>query len=44
MDYISFMDHNFTLLQDPDGEPWLVGKELCDYLERCRDTLLRQEG
>jgi prophage antirepressor-like protein len=34
MDYITFMGHSFTLLQDPNtGEPWLVGRELCEFLE-----------
>jgi prophage antirepressor-like protein len=32
MNYITFMGHNFTLLLDPDGEPWLIGKELCEFL------------
>jgi prophage antirepressor-like protein len=33
MDYITFMGHDFTLLTDKDGEPWLIGRELCEFLE-----------
>jgi hypothetical protein len=32
----------FTLLKNNEGLPWWVAKELCDYLERCRATLIRQ--
>ena len=44
MDFLNFRGTQFTLLQRTDRDPWWVAKELCDYLERCRDTLLRQVG
>ena len=44
MSFINFKGTNFTLNMDENGEPWLVAKEFCDYLERCRDTLIRQVG
>jgi hypothetical protein len=34
----------FTVLTGADGQPWLVAKELYDYLKRGRDTLIRQVG
>ena len=44
MPIIYFDNYEFTLITDKDGKPWWVAKELCDYLEQGRDTLLRQVG
>jgi prophage antirepressor-like protein len=41
MPFVNFNEINFTFITDGNGEPWLVAKEICDYLERGRDTLLR---
>jgi len=40
--FIDFKGHDFTFIKDQDGIPWMVGKELCDFLERRQDTLLWQ--
>ena len=44
MSFINFEGTNFTLITDENEDPWMIAKELCDYLERCRDTLIRQVG
>jgi prophage antirepressor-like protein len=44
MSIFYFEDVEFTLIVDDKGKPWLIAKELCDYLERSRDTLIRQVG
>ena len=44
MEFVNFRGTKFTRLTGQDGKPWWVAKELCDYLERGRDTLIRQEG
>jgi hypothetical protein len=44
MEFLNFNGFNFTLLKDRQGCPWWVAKELSDYLERRRDTLIRQVG
>jgi prophage antirepressor-like protein len=44
MSFITFEDINFAVIIDENGEPWWIAKEICDYLERCRDTLLLQVG
>jgi prophage antirepressor-like protein len=44
MEFFNFRGTKFTTLTTGDGTPWWVAKELCDYLERGRDTLIRQEG
>ena len=44
MGFFNFRGIKFTTLTDPDGKPWWVAKEPCDYLERGRDTLIRQVG
>ena len=44
MEFFNFKGTKFTRLTGQDGKPWWVAKELCDYLERGRDTLIRQEG
>ena len=44
MPFIDFEGTNFTLITDGNGEPWMVARELCDYLERGRETLPRQVG
>ena len=42
--FIDFEKTHFTVITDDKGEPWFIAKEICDYLERGRDTLLRQVG
>ena len=44
MEFYDFRGTRFTRLTDKDGMPWWVAKELCDYLERCPDTLIRKVG
>jgi prophage antirepressor-like protein len=44
MEFFNFRSTRFTMLTAASGEPWWVAKELCDYLERGRDTLIRQVG
>jgi len=44
MEFFNFRGTKFTRLTGQNGKPWWVVKELCDYLERGRDTLIRQEG
>ena len=44
MEFFNFRSTQFTILTVPDGKPWLVAREICDYLERGRDTLIRQVG
>jgi prophage antirepressor-like protein len=44
MPFITFEETNFTVIIDENGEPWWIAKEICDYLERGRDTLIRQVG
>ena len=44
LEFFNFQGQDFTLLKDRKNSPWWVAKELFDYLERCRDTLLRQVG
>ena len=33
MDHFFFGKHKFTVLHGKDGSRWLVGRELCDFLE-----------
>ena len=40
MESFNFRGTKFTRIIDGNGKPWFVGKELCDYLERGRDTLM----
>jgi prophage antirepressor-like protein len=44
LEFFDFRGTKFTRLTGQDGKPWWVAKELCDYLERGRDTLIRQVG
>jgi hypothetical protein len=44
MPFIEFEGANFTVIIDGNGEPWWIAREIFDYLERCRTTLLRQAG
>lgn len=44
MDDFFFGKHKFSILFGKDGSRWLVSKELCDYLERGRYTLMLQVG
>ncbi len=44
MEFFNFRSTRFTMLTAASGEPWWVAKELCDYLEQGRDTLIRQVG
>jgi hypothetical protein len=44
MAHFYFGSAQFTVLHGQDGQKWLVAKELCDYLERGRDTLIRHVG
>jgi prophage antirepressor-like protein len=38
MEFYDFRGTQFAKLTSKDGKPWWVAKELCDYLERGRDT------
>jgi prophage antirepressor-like protein len=44
MESYDFRSSQFTILTTKDGEPWWIAKEICDYLERCRNTLILQVG
>ena len=44
LEFFDFRGARFTRLTTANGEPWWMAKELCDYLERGRDTLIRQVG
>jgi anti-repressor protein len=33
MSFINFEGTDFTLITDKNNNPWMIGKELCDYLE-----------
>lgn len=33
MSFINFEGTNFTLITDENEDPWMIAKELCDYLE-----------
>jgi len=33
MSFINFEGTNFTLITDENNDPWMIAKELCDYLE-----------
>ncbi len=44
MEFFNFRGTRFTIFTTESGEPQWVAEELCDYLERGRDTLIRQVG
>jgi len=44
MPFITFEGFNFTVIVDGNGEPWWIAKELFNYLEQGRDTLIRSVG
>ena len=44
LSHFFFGSAQFTVLTGQDGEKWLVARELCDYLEQGRDTLIWQVG
>jgi len=44
MQFIHFQDVKFTIIIDGNGEPWWIAREIFDYLERGRDTLIRHVG
>jgi len=39
MPFINFEGIDFTLITDKDENPWMIAKEVCDYLKRCPNTL-----
>ena len=39
MSFINFEGTNFTLITDENENPWMIAKEVCDYLKRCPNTL-----
>lgn len=44
MSFITFAGNNFTLITEENEDPRMIGKVLCNYLKRGRDTLLRPVG